>query len=118
MATLYCDPSFNNIVRLQYKDRVAEYTNPRSEEMLQRITELTQGETIDRLVLVNQAESFTLIRMLATVFNTLAFSTETPLYMLELPVEDLTTLETELDSHLGELVDQIVPVYSKAPNIS
>lgn len=118
MATLYCDPSFNNIVKLHFKDRTAEHANPRSEEMLLHITALVQGDTIDRLVLVNQAESFTLIRMLATVFNTLAFSTETLLYVLELPVEDLTELDTQLDATIGEPVDQIVPVYSKAPNIS
>ncbi len=124
MRVLYCDPSKTNstkrsVVQFIYGDcpgqplRQIELDNPRSEVLLQTITNLIGNEPIAALVLVNQAASFTLIRVLATLYNTLSYSRKLALYELS-----SSQLFTELAQFMGKAKTQIDPHYSKAPNIT
>ncbi|MBI2416026.1 MAG: hypothetical protein HYV33_05210 [Candidatus Kerfeldbacteria bacterium] len=77
--TLLCDPSDPNGITWQYDGQQHYTAQPRADQLLNIIVQLTAGN-IDRLVLINQAESFTRIRVLAAIFNTLAFSRNIPLF--------------------------------------
>lgn len=124
MRVLYCDPSKTNsdaraVVRFYYGDcpgrplRQIELDNPRSEIILKTMIDLVAAEPITALVLVNQAASFTLIRVLATLYNALAYTRGLALYELAAsgPFTELTQL-------LGEAKTYINPHYTKAPNIT
>ena len=95
ISTLYCDPSQPNHVLLRYGSTVRDLSKPKANELLAAMVELIDGQPLDAISLVNKAESFTLIRVLATIANALAYSKKIKLYS-----------DTEL-------VSQILPHYSK-----
>lgn len=95
MNTLYCDPSQPNHVLLRYGSAVRDLSKPKANELLAAMVELIDQQPIEAIALVNKAESFTLIRVLATIANALAYSKKIKLYS-----------DTEL-------VHQIIPHYSK-----
>lgn len=119
MRTLYCDPTQNNTVTLRYGDcpgtcvREENFPQPFAEHVLQLITNMIRGEGVDQIVLVNQAQSFTLIRTLATICNALAYSLSIPVYSLDAVVD-----WDNLSSQLTQPVAQIVPQYSAQPKIT
>ena len=89
MALLYCDPSHRNHVILRYGDQVQDLHQPKAEELLRAIVELTDQQPVEGISLVNRSDSFTLIRVLATIANALAYSCHWKLY-------DGDTLVTQL----------------------
>lgn len=125
MRLLYCDPSQTNlttrsVVELSYGECPGEalrhitLNDPRSETLLQAMAELVGSDELHALVLVNRAQSFTLIRVLATLYNALAYSRKLVLY-------ELTQSQPffDLAAALGhQTQSQITPHYIKAPNIT
>ena len=120
MHTLYCDPSDQNIVKLWLLDShgnvesQSQHEFPKSEEVLYLFKMVTNAQPVKRIVLVNQAESFTLIRILATVCNALRQAHGSSLYVVSQPV---AALPDAVSLSLEE-VDTIHPQYSRLPNIS
>lgn len=96
MAILYCDPSIPNHVSLRCGEVVRDLHKPKADELLRAITAFSN---VDGFALVNAAQSFTLIRVLATIANALAYSKKIQLYM-----------GTEHDL---VPVQQIIPHYNK-----
>lgn len=80
MNTLYCDPSQTNQVLFRFNTVEKIATQTQSDQLLKTIHELVGEEPIEKLVLVNQAESFTLVRILVAIFNALSYSLHIPLY--------------------------------------
>lgn len=124
MRLLYCNPSqtsptVRSIVELSYGEcpgavlRHIVLNNPRSETILQAMTELVGPDELHALVLVNQAQSFTLIRVLATLYNALAYSRKLALYELTQPQPF-----SGLAAILEQTQTQVLPRYAKAPNIT
>lgn len=116
--TLYCDPSQGTQLHLILKDQSDQVLHeiatdtPRGDQILKTITTFieeipsTSAMTIDRIIVVNQAESFTFIRIVATVCNTLAFTTGARLFTVQ-----------QLDDQ-PQLCDFIIPHYNAEPSIS
>lgn len=100
--TLYCDPSSPQELVLRYDDDTLKIPQPRADQVLAAIDQFIQDKPIDRLVVVNQAVSFTFLRVVITIFNTLAFSKNIPLY---------STGATQPVSYL-------MPHYSAEPHIT
>jgi hypothetical protein len=86
---------------------------PRSEILLSTIVELIASDSVDAVVLVNQSPSFTLIRVLATLYNALAYSRGWQLCVVTQPI-----VYADISAVLATPVQQIEPHYSKAPNIT
>lgn len=86
---------------------------PRSEQLLQHIDELIAGDPLDQLVLVNRSDSFTMIRVLVTLFNALAYSRQLKLYQLSEPVE-----WAQLAGALNTSHTALQPHYSGEPRIT
>ncbi len=113
MSLLYCDPSKPHHVLLRCGDAVLDLAKPHAAELLRAMTTLMEQataeshESVEGIVVVNQAESFTLIRVIATIANALAYSKGLKLYAL-----------ASSEAALGEPVPVIVPQYSAAPNIT
>lgn len=103
---LYCDPSFERTVKLRYGDHERLLTNPQSETLLQTMVELVDDQWTG-VALINQAASFTLIRLLVAICNALAYSKSIKLYSI-----------TSLDEPLPQPVPLLVPHYQKLPNIT
>ena len=99
-SVLYCDPSQPNHVIFRFNDQVVDLHKSKADELLRTMTELVGDQPLTGIALVNQAQSFTLIRVLATIANAWAYSRH-------------LTLWSD-----GELVDHISPHYNKAPNIT
>lgn len=74
MAMLYCDPSQPNHVIFRCQDRVVDLVKPKAEELLPALIDCLAGQTVTGFNVVNQSESFTTIRVLATIVNTLAYT--------------------------------------------
>lgn len=111
--TLYCDPSHGKQLRLilqdaagkRLKEHVAEV--PRADCILSTIAQFVQPSTqLERLVVVNQAESFTFIRIVATVCNALVFTSGASLWTAK-------ALDAE-----PRACAFIIPRYNAAPHIS
>lgn len=119
MKTLYCDPSQNNSVTLRYGDcpgvclREVTFPQPYGEQVLKMMTDIIASDRVEQIVLVNQAQSFTLIRILATICNSLSYSLSSQLYSVHTAVSWL-----ELPELLKQAVPQIVPHYSAPPKIT
>lgn len=92
---------------LRCGDVVSNVPKPNADELLRAMTELIGTEPIDGIVVVNQAQSFTLIRVVATIANALAYSLQVPLYSV-----------ASSAAPLEQPVAQIEPHYSAAPNIT
>lgn len=114
--TLICDPSHGQQLHLILHDETDQVLHeltietPRGDQVLPAIAEFLNHERVtqkpSQIVVVNQAESFTFIRIVATVCNTLAYTSGMQLF----------TVHT-----LGEkpvACQYIVPHYSAEPNIS
>lgn len=86
---------------------------PQAELLLATMHELVSDDPLEQLVLVNQATSFTLIRVLVTLYNALAFSKQLPLYELAAPVA-----WPELAPALHTRQPLLQPRYSANPNIT
>ena len=120
MSVLYCNPSENNVVHLTWLGSDGEILGesshdfPRSEEILAAIDALTNGVAPDTIVCVNKAESFTLVRILATIYNSFRVAQGTRLIALEEPLPD-GAMAVQCAS---PEVAMIVPQYSRLPNIS
>jgi len=119
MKTLYCDPSQNNTITLRFGDcpgnclREVTLPQPYGEQVLKMITDLIGSDQVEQIVLVNQAQSFTLIRVLATICNSLAYSLPAQLHSVDHAVH-----WDQLSQVLSQAVPQIVPRYSAPPKIS
>lgn len=72
----------------------------KADELLRAMTDLVGDQPLTGIAVVNQCESFTLIRVLATIANAWAYSRNLMLY------SD------------GEIVDRIRPHYNREPNIT
>lgn len=124
MRVLYCDPSQSSataraVVEFVYGEcpgepvRRVSLNDPRSETLLQAIHELVGQDLVDALVLVNRAQSFTLIRILATLYNALAYSRGWALYEVA-----AAQPFTDLVNQIGQAKIRLAPHYLKAPNIT
>lgn len=94
---LICDPSLPHRLLLRYGDAVVDLHQPQANTILQAMVELVGDGDWDGIQLVNKAESFTLIRVLATIANALAYSKGLQLYDGDQPVT------------------RLVPKYSRSP---
>ncbi len=90
-----------------------ELAQPRAEQLLNQIDALINQQPVEQFVLVNQAASFTLIRVLATIGNALAFSRGWKLWQLAQPCS-----WEELPQHLMSPETIIKPHYSGEPRIT
>lgn len=119
MYTLYCDPSDGRRVTFIYGQCPGEVIReqtleaPRAEVLLSAMDALVQGGPLEQLVLVNRADSFTLIRVLVTLYNTLAYSKQVPLYELTAPV-----VWSDVASQIQTSEVLLKPHYSGQPNIT
>lgn len=113
MSLLYCDPSKPYHVMLRCGEAVLDLPKPHAAELLRAMTMLMEkaatesGESVEGIVVVNQAESFTLIRVIATIANALAYSKGLKLYTV-----------ASIEEALGAPVAVIAPKYSREPNIT
>lgn len=111
MALLYCDPSQPNHVLLRCGEVTLNLAKPHADELLRAMTQVIEQvqptTPVEGIVVVNKAESFTLIRVVATIANALAYSLKLKLYSI--PTSEST---------LGEPVLVVDPAYSRAPNIT
>ncbi|MFA6474808.1 MAG: hypothetical protein WCV88_01240 [Patescibacteria group bacterium] len=94
MYILECDPSQLNHVILTYRQadkliRQKVLEQSKADHLLAEISQFLGADPIEALVLVNQAQSFTLIRVLATIFNALAYSKNLQLFDGQTPVKQL-----------------------------
>ncbi|MDP3970883.1 MAG: hypothetical protein Q8P90_04225 [bacterium] len=118
--TLYCNPSQKDKLILTFGDfstgevKQEEMQKPKTEHVLEVINSLVQDYPLDNIVVVNQAESFTLIRILVTICNTLAYCKKAKLYVLP----SALSAPVDILAQMREPVEYIIPHYSKAPNIS
>ena len=97
---LYCDPSQPHHVVLRFNGQVMDLQKSKADELLRAMTELVGDQPLTGIAVVNHCESFTLIRVLATIANAWAYSRGLTLY------SD------------GEIVEQIQPHYNREPNIT
>lgn len=117
---LYCDPSSSEHLVLRYGDveqnswRETIVVQPKADTLLQLIDQFIHDQPVHQLVVVNQARSFTLLRVLIAMMNTLAFSKHLPVYSLPVALSDMTALRASL----GKSQQYLKPHYSAAPNIT
>lgn len=71
---LYCDPSQPNHVIFRCQDRVVDLVKPKAEELLPAMIDCLAGQDITAFSVINRSESFTTIRVLATIVNALAYT--------------------------------------------
>lgn len=71
---LSCDPSQPHRVTFRCQDRVVELVKPKAEEFLPAIVRCLGDDTLTGFEINNQSESFTTIRVLATIMNALAYT--------------------------------------------
>lgn len=102
-----CDPSLPHQVLLHCGEASGSLPKPNADELLRAMVDLIGTEPIDGIVVVNQAQSFTLIRVVATIANALAYSLNVPLYSI-----------AHAKAPLEQPVARIEPHYSAAPNIT
>ncbi len=74
MAIVHCDPSQPHHVIFRCQDRVVDLVKPKAEELLPAIITCLAGQTLTGFRVINQSESFTMIRVLATIMNALAYT--------------------------------------------
>ena len=112
---LYCNPAQNDVLQLWLGQSAANSPqehiahNTQADNVLKEISMLLNGRSPDVIVVVNQARSFTFVRIVATICNTLAFATGAKLYTLDQPVEKWV----DISSVLGSPQKFIIPRYSK-----
>lgn len=99
---LYCDPSLPQELVLRYDNQEQRVPQPRADQILSIIHHFIQDQPVDQLVVVNQAQSFTFLRVIITIFNTLAFSRNISLYSAD----------------ATEPVAFLIPRYSAEPHIT
>lgn len=117
---LYCNPSQNNQLQLWFGDGASNtpvehiVESTQADTLLQSIVNSINNQPIDHIVVVNQARSFTFVRIVVTICNTLHYATGASLHSLEEPVGQWSDLQSVIgsDSHY------IIPHYSQPPNIS
>ncbi len=76
---LYCDPSSVHEFVLRYDAKEYRGPQPRADQILKLIDDVVQQQPIDELVIVNRAHAFTILRVVVTIVNALAFSQKIPL---------------------------------------
>lgn len=113
---LYCDPSTPQELLLWYNNQEQRLTHPKSENILLEITKLIKHESIEAIVVVNRAQSFTLIRILVAICNTLAYTQKVALYEISEPIVDFSELSSIISTQ--QSIESLTPYYSQAPNIS
>lgn len=119
MYSLYCDPSQRWNVVMRFGQCPGECMRsrtlpaPSADALLKEIHTLVADDPLEQLILVNSAHSFTLIRVLVTLYNALAFANDIQLFELPRPVE-----WHNLPSHLHTSHALLVPRYAHAPNIT
>ncbi len=118
---LYCNPSQDSRglelwfgASDGFNIRSAAHADVQSEQMLGYIRDILEGDIPAHIIVVNKAESFTAIRILITICNTMAYTWNCALHTIAEPIVDMK----EVGESLQETAQYITPHYSKAPNIS
>lgn len=117
---LYCNPAqndqlelwFGNIHTRDVTERIIQSTQ--ADTLLKSITDLTKGQRIDHIVVVNQARSFTFIRIIVTICNTLSYATGATIHSVDEPIDQIEDVQAILEINS----QYIIPYYSQPPNIS
>lgn len=117
---LYCNPAQNDHLELWFGDidtgvvteRIIKSTQ--ADTLLKSITDITQGQPINHIVVVNQARSFTFIRIIVTICNTLGYATGATMHSVGKPVSQIEDIQAILQTKS----QYIIPYYSQPPNIS
>lgn len=117
---LYCNPAqndqlelwFANIQTRDVTERIIQSTQ--ADTLLKSIADLTEGRPINHIIVVNQARSFTFIRIIVTICNTLSYATGATLHSINEPVGQIEDVQAILETKS----QYIIPYYSQLPNIS
>lgn len=118
---LYCNPSAGQRTLELWLGssngatvRSAEYDDLQAEDVLQSISTLLDDYIPSHIVIVNTAQSFTAIRILITICNTMALAWGCRLHETNQPVESME----EIRNHLVGQQRYLTPRYTHEPNIS
>lgn len=117
---LYCNPAQNDQLELWFGDvhtgnvteRIIQSTQ--ADTLLKSIADITEGKPINHIIIVNQARSFTFIRIIVTICNTLSYATGATIHSVN---EALGQIE-DIQAILQTKSQYIIPYYSQPPNIS
>ncbi len=117
---LYCNPAQNDYLQLWFSDlKTGEVTekiveSTQADTLLKSIVDIVREQPIHHIVVVNRARSFTFIRIVVTICNTLSYAMGATLHTVDQPVGEVKDLVPILDTQSR----YIIPYYSQPPNIS
>lgn len=117
---LYCNPAQNDQLELWFGNiQTGDVTkqiiqSTQADTLLKSITDITEGKSINHIVVVNQARSFTFIRIIVTICNTLSYATGATIHSVNEAIGQIEDVQTILETKS----QYIIPYYSQPPNIS
>lgn len=119
-SIVYCNPNHAGELQVWFGDSAStNYTehiiqDTQADMLLQAIAECMDKQHSDHIIVVNRAATFTFIRIVATICNTLAYATGASIHSLDQPVKHWPDLST-----IAQTPSQyIIPHYAKPPTIS